>query len=167
MSGVRYDAAVTSPDASARPERIDSARLAAWTDFLNAHTRVMRLLERDLRESHGLTLAEYDVLHRLQSAPGHRMRMSEMAQALLYTTGGLTRLIDRMARNGTVAREVSPQDRRVVHAVLTPHGLATLTKAAGVHLRGLQRYFGVLLAEEELGPVSAFLSRLADPGPGP
>ncbi|GAA1801649.1 MarR family winged helix-turn-helix transcriptional regulator [Nesterenkonia flava] len=147
-------------------ERIDPARLRAWTDFLEAHSRLMRLLERDLKASHGLTLSEYDVLHRLEEAGDKPVRMSALAQALLYTTGGLTRLIDRMQDRGLIDRSTSPADRRVVHVVLTSHGLETLRQAAGTHLRGLQRYFGQHLPEGELHAVGTFMQRLVRTGDG-
>jgi hypothetical protein len=66
----------------------DADRLAAWRDFLVAHTRVMRALERDLKRDFGLTAAQYDVLLKLAGVPGCRMRMSELAGALLYSSGG-------------------------------------------------------------------------------
>ncbi|WP_258933805.1 hypothetical protein [Nesterenkonia pannonica] len=73
--------------AQSGPERIDEQRLHAWTQLLEGHTRVMHELEQELRDGHGLSLSEYDVLHRLQDADEHCLRMSELARALLYSTG--------------------------------------------------------------------------------
>ncbi|NDK31810.1 MarR family winged helix-turn-helix transcriptional regulator [Nesterenkonia haasae] len=145
-------------------ERIDALSLEVWTNFLEAHTRLMRLLERDLKSWHGITLAEYDVLHRLEQAADTPLRMSTLAQALLYTTGGLTRLIDRMQDRDLIERTASASDRRVTYVVLTSKGRATLRQVAGTHLRGLQRHFGRHLKAEEAEAVSAFMHRLAHIG---
>lgn len=145
-------------------ERIDAQSLQVWTNFLEAHTRLMRLLEQDLKSEHGITLAEYDVLHRLEQAGDTPLRMTALADALLYTTGGLTRLIDRMQNRGLIERSASPEDRRVTYVVLSPGGLATLRKVAGTHLRGLQRHFGQHLETQEIQAVSAFMERLAQSG---
>ena len=109
---------------------------------------------------HGMSMAEYDVLHHLAQAPDRRMRMSEVSQALLYTTSGTTRLLDRMTAAGLVDRQPSPQDRRVVHAVLTRKGLTLLREASATHLDGVQRHFGALLPDTELDAVQSFMARL-------
>ncbi|MFC7326170.1 MarR family winged helix-turn-helix transcriptional regulator [Marinactinospora rubrisoli] len=147
-------------------ERPDARRLAVWRDFLQGHSRLMVQLERELRDGAGLALAEYDVLLRLRETPDRRMRMSDLSAAVLYTTGGLTRLVDRMAQAGLVTREPAPGDRRGVYAVLTDLGVERLAEAAEVHLAGVQRNFGALLPDGELDQVAAFLARLA-PGGAP
>lgn len=144
-------------------ERIDGERLHAWTQMLEGHTRVMRLLERELKAEHDLGLSEYDVLHRLQDAEEHCLRMSELAEALLYSTGGLTRLVDRMEKRGFVERATFAADRRVTRVAITDQGRDALRRASGTHLRGLQRHFGSQLREEELPAVSSFLTRFARP----
>ncbi|MEV4757144.1 MarR family transcriptional regulator [Micromonospora sp. NPDC049559] len=148
-------------------ERPDSSRLAAWQDFLFAHSRLLRELERELGEASGLSVAQYDVLLRLSHAPEKRLRMVDLSEAVLYTTGGVTRLIDRMAAAGLVTREPSPTDRRAVLAALTPAGEELLRQAGRVHLAGIQRHFGALLPDEELPAVARFLGRLARPGDEP
>ncbi|MEV1289608.1 MarR family transcriptional regulator [Micromonospora sp. NPDC049679] len=141
--------------------RPDPQRLAAWRDFLQGHSRVMAELERELRAGTGLSLAQYDVLLRLSEAPDQQLRMSELSAAVLYTTGGVTRLIDRMVAAGLVAREPSPTDRRSVLATLTPAGRDLLTRAGRRHLAGIQRHFAAFLPDDELPPVARFLARLA------
>lgn len=126
----------------------DDARLAAWRAFLHAHSAVTQVLERELEEAHGLPLSWYDVLLKLNEAGG-RLRMQELAGAVLRSKSGLTRLIDRMEREGLVGREPCASDRRGWLAVLTPEGKARLRKASPVHLRGIQDHFGRLLGEHE------------------
>ncbi|RCV49387.1 MarR family winged helix-turn-helix transcriptional regulator [Marinitenerispora sediminis] len=147
-------------------QRPDARRLAVWRDFLQGHSLLMVQLERELKDGAGLSLAEYDVLLRLREAPGRRMRMSDLSVAVLYTTGGLTRLVDRMAQASLVTREPAPGDRRGVYAVLTDTGVERLAEAAAVHLAGVQRNFAALLPDRELDQVAGFLARLA-PGGAP
>ncbi|WP_392667169.1 MarR family winged helix-turn-helix transcriptional regulator [Streptomyces sp. LN785] len=101
----------------------------------------MSALEQELRETHAMSLAEYDVLHHQAQARGRRLRMRALSQAVLYTTSGMTRLLDRMVEAGLVDREPSPSDRRGMYAVLTRWGLSLLRKASATHLAGVQRYF--------------------------
>nr|WP_239149251.1 MarR family transcriptional regulator [Streptomyces sp. SID12501] len=108
-------------------------------------------------------MAEYDVLHHLAQAPGGQLRMSELAGALLYTTSGITRLLDRMTSAGLVRRETSSTDRRVVHADITAEGRTRFREAAHTHLAGIQKHFGSALGDEEVAPVAGVMHRLADP----
>lgn len=135
-------------------------QLAVWEDYLRGHTVIMRVLERELQAAHALSLAEYDVLLHLHNAPHARLRMGELAEAVLFSTGGVSRLLDRMERAGSVARERTASDRRGVYAVLTAAGRATLRAASRTHLRGVERHFTALLRNEEAPLVGAFLARL-------
>jgi DNA-binding MarR family transcriptional regulator len=142
--------------------RPDAQRLATWERFLTVHALIVRELERELQEAEGLSLAEYDVLLRLYHAPERRIRMGELAEAVLFSTGGLTRLLDRLEREGLVARDRTCEDRRGVYAVLTEFGQARLRQAARTHLQGIEEHFAAALPDDELATVSAFLTRLAE-----
>jgi DNA-binding MarR family transcriptional regulator len=100
------------------------------------------------------------VLLRLSVTAEGRMRMSELADAIVYSTGGLTRLFERLCRSGLTRRENSTQDRRVVYAALTDEGRARLRAASRVHLDGVNRHFARYLDDDELTGVGAFLTRL-------
>ena len=95
--------------------------LAAWRAFLDAHAALVAVLERELLEERDLPLTFYDVLVQLSEAGG-RMRMSDLAGSLLLSRSGVTRLVDRMADAGYVAREACASDGRGFYAVLTPAG---------------------------------------------
>ncbi|WP_426566031.1 MarR family winged helix-turn-helix transcriptional regulator [Angustibacter sp. McL0619] len=114
--------------------------VAAWRSFLRAHASVVRRLEADLLRVHGLSLGVYDVLVQLVEAPERRLRMTELADAVLLSRSGLTRLVDRMVRDGYVIREPDPGDARGVWAVLTPAGFDRLRTASSTHLDGVGRY---------------------------
>jgi DNA-binding MarR family transcriptional regulator len=130
--------------------RPDSERLAVWRLFLEAHAAVTDRLGRELEERSGLPLTWYDVLVQLAGAPGRRLRMRDLAHAVLLSRSGLTRLVDRMVAAGLVCREAAESDRRGAEAVLTEAGRAALRRAAPVHLRGVQEHFAAHLGEEAL-----------------
>ncbi len=101
---------------------LTSAELAAWRGFLRAHATVVRALEGDLQAEHDLPLASYDVLVQLSEAPDRRLRMTELADRVLLSRSGLTRLADRLEREGLLTREPCPSDARGTLAVLTEAG---------------------------------------------
>lgn len=138
-----------------------SPQYAAWRAFLEAHARVTDLLARELREEEDLHLTWYDVMVHLSEAPEHRLRMQELADAVLLSKSGLTRLIDRMERAGLVSREACPSDRRGTFALLTDRGLATLRAAAPTHVRGVQAHFAAHLSDEEAATLADILRRVA------
>lgn len=140
--------------------RPDRRRLAVWESYLRSHAALMRVLERDLQTAHQMSLAEYDVLVHLNNAPAQRLRMGELAQAVLFSTGGLSRLLDRMEQAGLVARERTADDRRGVYAVLTMTGCERFRQASDTHMRGVQDLFAAVLGADEIEPVARFLARL-------
>jgi DNA-binding MarR family transcriptional regulator len=128
-------------------------RIATWRRFLTAHARLQRLLDEELREEHGLSLAEYDALLQLAEAPGRRMRMHRLADEVLLSRSGVTRLIDRLVRDGSVERDSCVTDARGAEAVLTQAGLDRLRSASATHLRGISDHFVHAIAAEDLDAV--------------
>lgn len=140
-------------------------KVEAWRTLLEAHARVLDRLSDELEAEAGLPITFYDVLLHLNQAPGRRLPMHELAERVLLSKSGLTRLVDRMASNGLVERKPCAEDRRIVFAVLTPAGRERLVGAAPVHLRGIDEHFGRHLSDEEADTLRALLARLA-PGNG-
>lgn len=128
----------------------DAAQLAAWRGFLRAHANVTRSLERELVAEQRLSLAAYDVLVQLAEAPGRELRMTDLADAVLLSRSGVTRLVDRMERSGLVARCRSSVDGRGVVAQLTTDGLRRLRAASTTHLDGIVRHFVDRLDADQL-----------------
>ena len=120
---------------------MDREELAAWRGFLETHARLVRELDEELRRAHNLPLSSYDVLTTLESAADRRMRMRELADAILLSRSGLTRLVDRLVREGFVVREECEDDARGAFAVLTDAGLAALRGARPTHHTGVRRRF--------------------------
>jgi len=113
----------------------------AWGGMLRAYARLLRRLDAELRAEHDLTFAEFEVLLVLAFCPERRMRMSDLAEALVVTNSGITRLVDRLLAANLLKRENSVEDRRVNYASLTDAGLAALMPAHASHLEGVKRHF--------------------------
>lgn len=145
----------------AQPEE---SQLAAWRAFLRAHATVVDRLDRELQEDQGLPLTWYEVLLHLHRTPDHRLRLSELADRVLLSKSGLTRLVDRMVDARLIERQVCPTDRRGAFAALTDDGRARFTAAAPVHLAGVQRHFCGLLTEEETAAVRSGLEKVVGAG---
>ena len=120
--------------------RLSRAQLGAWRSFLRAHAEVTRKLEADLLAEHRLPLAWYDVMVQLVEAPDRKLRMTDLAGAVLISRSGLTRLVDRMVADGLIRREPAPDDARGTFAVLTDDGYKRLRGATPTHLRGVAGY---------------------------
>jgi DNA-binding MarR family transcriptional regulator len=161
MSSATSPAEGAATSSSTTTSRIPPSKMAAWRAFLEAHARITDLLARELREQESLPLAWYDVLVQLQEAPGHRLRMQELADAVLLSKSGLTRLVDRMEREGLVRRSACPDDRRGILAELTDAGYDTLRRTSVTHLRGVEEHFASRLSDAEAASLAQLLGRLA------
>ncbi len=135
--------------------------LASWRSFLRAHASITRALEVELVAEQGLSLAAYDVLVQLAEAPGRRLRMTELADAVLLSRSGVTRLVDRLERAGFVARSRVATDGRGVAAELTQAGLDRLRTAARTHLRGVCQHFAAKLGSDDLAVLERISHLLA------
>src|SRR5947208_2045396 len=111
-----------------------TSAVRVFVALVRAHTAATRHLSAQLTNDHGLTINDYEVLLRLARAQGRRMRRVDLAQEVLLTASGITRLLDGLERAGYVERGSCESDRRVVYAVLPDAGLATLRQASPTHL---------------------------------
>lgn len=140
---------------------VSGVYMEAWRAFLEAHARVVRVLEAELQAEKALPLPWYDVLVQLEEAEGHRLRMTELAARVLLSKSGLTRLVDRMCADGLVARSADDSDRRGRWVSLEPAGIARLHDAAPVHMRGIQAHFASHLDAGEATALATILRRIA------
>jgi DNA-binding MarR family transcriptional regulator len=147
----------------ARNPQLGDQHLDAWRAFLRAQSELIRTLDRELEAEQGLPIAFFDVLAQLTQAGG-RLRMSELADAVLLSRSGVTRLVDRMERDGLVKREHCPTDRRAMYTTITPVGKRALAKARPVHLRGVAEHFGRHLSDDEAKTLAAALGRMVQDG---
>jgi DNA-binding MarR family transcriptional regulator len=141
-------------------KQLNDRELAAWRGFLQLHAALVRELDRELEEAHGLPLTHYEVLIRLYLAPDNRMRMSDLASSVLLSQSGVTRLVDRLERAGYVARHQCAADRRVLYAQLTETGRARLLEARPTHLAGVRARFLAHFDDAELDELAAAWERV-------
>lgn len=142
------------------PYRVSTEELELWRSFMRVHATVHRRLEADLMDQHGLPLAWYEVMARLAESGDHRLRMSELADLVMLSPSGLTRLVDRLVAEGLLRREQAERDGRGFYAVLTDHGYEVLRGATGTHLRGVHEYVISRFTPDELSVAGEFFSRL-------
>ena len=115
-----------------------------------------------LLAAHKLSLAEFDVLIRLARSPRYRLRMSDLAAQTILSTSGITRVVDRLERDGLVAREACPSDRRGFFAVLTETGQDRVEKILPEHNELVERWFTGLLAADQLASLEDVLRVVRD-----
>lgn len=108
--------------------------------LVEAHARLTRVLGAEMEDACGLPLAWYDAMIRLRRAPGGYTTMTRLAGEVSLTSGGITRLVDRLVEAGYAERSNCPTDRRSVFVSLTPAGVAKVDEATAEHLRGLDRH---------------------------
>lgn len=144
-----------------RPPEPRDLRLAPWRAFLLAHARVVRRLDEELRAEHDLTIGEYDALVTIAQAPERRIRMRQLADEVILSKSGVTRLIDRLVDDGLVERSACLSDARGAEAVLTEEGLARLRSASRTHLRGIHEHFLAILDADDLRAVERTMSLIA------
>jgi DNA-binding MarR family transcriptional regulator len=121
--------------------RVPERQLAAWRALIGAQSRVVRRVERALAESGLPPLAWYDVLYALYEAPARRLRIRELAEAVVLSPTGMSRLVDRIEAAGCLRREPVPDDRRGAYAVLTEEGRALLRRMWKVYAAGIAEHF--------------------------
>lgn len=131
-------------------EKVTDSELAAWRSFLKTHAQIIEFIERDLAEERRVPLTSYDVLIVLFEAPDRKLRLGELTKKLVLTKSGLTRMADRLEKEGLIVRIKSEQDRRGAFAVLTSAGEEQLRKAWPIYARGIKQYFTAGVSEEDL-----------------
>src|SRR4051794_26763967 len=129
---------------------LSALELGAWRGLLRVHTALVKALDAELAEAHDLPLSSYEVLITLESAPNRKRRMAELADSVLLSRSGMTRLVDRLERDGLLVRDTCTDDGRGCYAVLTDKGSELLARARPTHLEGVRERFLVHFSEEEL-----------------
>jgi DNA-binding MarR family transcriptional regulator len=151
------------PTSATTPETTPA--IEAFVRLVRANAAVTRQLSAQLSADHGLNINAYEALLHLVRAPDSRMRRVDLANGLLLTAGGVTRLLDGLEREGFVAREQCETDRRVSYAVLTKAGRDKLREASKSHISQINELFGGPYDEDELVQLASLLDRLPDVDP--
>ena len=141
------------------PQRT-TPEIQAWVALLRAHASSTRRFNAELVASHGLTLNDYEVLLHLSHADGKRLRRVDLAERILLTPSGITRLLEGLERSGYVERASCDSDARVTYAQLTEDGEAKLRAAAETHIAGIHAFFRERFSKDEVKALGGLLERL-------
>ncbi len=139
---------------------MEGVEVQAFVSFVRAHASVVRGLDRELVADHGLTINDYEVLLRLARAPDRMMRRVDLAQQVVLTPSGITRLLDGLQSCGFVEKAACDSDARVSYAKLTDAGREKLKTATDDHVASIRALFGDRFNDEELRTLCDFLDRL-------
>jgi DNA-binding MarR family transcriptional regulator len=148
------------PSQTSALQELSPTELGAWRGFLRVHTALVRELDAELDAAHDLPLSSYDVLIYLRAAPDKRLRMAELADSVLLSRSGVTRLVDRLEREGLIERDACTEDGRGLFAVLTEKGDELLSRARPTHLAGVRERFLSRFSEDELKTLARFWERV-------
>lgn len=145
-----YDRPMTGDPASWMP---------AWLALIRAHARLWDQVETQMRQVSGLTMSRYDVLMQLDNAGG-RLRLTDLAEAVVLSASGLSKLLDRMTESGLITREPDPDDARSTFAAITPRGRSVVRKARRLHHEHLQSTFGAALVGRDAADLTRIMTRI-------
>jgi DNA-binding MarR family transcriptional regulator len=162
LAGATVGAAEPAQPGGPAGTAADDPRLPAWSTFLRAHARLTRRLDEELQAAHHVSLAEYDALLQLARTPGRRLRMSVLADRVLLSRSGITRLVDRLEASDMVKRSACATDARGAEAILTPTGIERLRAASETHLAGVRRYFLDVVGTDDRLAIERALDRDID-----
>jgi DNA-binding MarR family transcriptional regulator len=140
--------------------QLSETELGAWRGMLRVHSALVKQLDAELSSAHKLPLSSYEVLLNLEAAPGKRRRMAELADSVLLSRSGMTRLVDRLEKDGLLRRDTCTDDGRGAYAVLTDKGAAALADARHTHLEGVREKFLKQFDEGELRVLAEYWDRV-------
>lgn len=143
------------PLSSPSPER-----LLAWRLFFESALALLDVLDAELEQGAGIPQRWYDVLVHLEEAP-QGIPMNELAERILYSKSGFTRVVDRMEEAGLVRRARPENDRRTILIVLTDKGTETLERARRQHRDGIQRHFSQHLTDADIKALTRALEKIS------
>jgi DNA-binding MarR family transcriptional regulator len=143
------------------PATLDPQELRAWRGMLQVHAAVTRELDAQMHREHGLSVSAYEVLMFLGDAEGGRLRMADIADRVLLSRSGLTRLVDRMERDGLLRRERCEDDARGYNALISDKGRELFGQARRTHLDGVRERFLSHLSPDELRTLARLWEKVA------
>ena len=170
--GTSSPASPTTADSAPPLRELSPAELGSWRGLLRVHSALVKALDAELLAAHDLPLTSYEVLINLQAAPGRRRRMAELADSVLLSRSGMTRLVDRLERDGLLERDTCSDDGRGCYAVLTDAAEALLKRARATHLEGVRSRFLQHFSDADLAQMAVWWERVlpgaagADLSPG-
>jgi DNA-binding MarR family transcriptional regulator len=140
---------------------LNDAESRAWLGLLHAYSSLVKQLDAELIAAHGLSMSGFEVLSRVDAADHGRLRMTDLAELVLLSPSGLSRLVDRLEADGMIERVACPEDGRAINATITEIGKARLADARSTHFEGIRRRFLSNFSDVEVGQLAEFWLRLA------
>jgi DNA-binding MarR family transcriptional regulator len=144
------------------PRWLDTQQQRDWRAYVEGSIRLNDVLDRDLKAKHGLTMAEYEILVRLSEAPGHRLRMAQLADEASQSRSRLSHTVSRLECKGLVSRDACGADKRGVNAQLTEDGYAFLEKVAVDHVAAVREFFVDVIDPEDLKAIGRAFTAVAE-----
>jgi DNA-binding MarR family transcriptional regulator len=141
---------------------LSSEQQTAWRAYIVGMTLLNDTLDRELRQAHGLSLAEYEILVRLSESPARTLRMAQIAESMQHSRSRVTHTVSRMEKAGLIERCAAEGDRRGVEARMTEKGWALLVEAAPTHVTGVREHFVDLATDEEFATMGKLMNAVAD-----
>jgi len=133
-------------------------RLTFYGEMLEAQRRLQKAFGASIRDETGMSIVWFEALLRLARSPEHRLPINELGRQMQITSGGATRMVDRLEQEGYIERTACAEDRRILWCQLTERGAAVLDRAVAVHLRDLDE---LLLAHIAADDRSSMLASFA------
>ena len=143
-------------------EKTNSTFVDVWRLFITTHATLIGIIDKEMTAADVVPLHWYDVLIELYEASDHKLRMHELADKVVLSRSGLTRLVDRLEQAGYLQREVDPEDRRGFFTVITEEGIAALRQGWKIYERGINEHFAQFLTEEEATILQNAFTRILD-----
>ena len=140
--------------------KLREIEVEAWINFLRAHSAVTRQFNAELLATHGLTINDFDVLAQLARAPEQALKRVDLAESVLLTPSGITRLLKGLEAAGWVSNRPCAEDARVTYAVLTPEGTRKLEEARKTHVASVRALFSERFDKDELQALASLPERL-------
>ena len=140
----------------------DDELVTAWGLGIEGMAVARRILEAQVREVSGLSPAEFEVLLRLLRSPDHRLRTTTLAREVSFSSGGFTKLADRLVAAGLVERTSSQRDRRVIYTALTDEGRAVAERTLARHVQGLRSTVLRVLGPEGMEQLASIMRTMRD-----
>ncbi|QMV42363.1 MarR family winged helix-turn-helix transcriptional regulator [Cohnella cholangitidis] len=141
-------------------DRVSEDELSAWRYFIKSHAKIIESIEQDLAEQKRVPLTTYDVLIALFESPERKLRLGDLNKKVILSKSGLTRMLDRLEKEGLLQREKSAEDRRGAYAILTAAGESELRRAWPVYAKGIKKYFALPVSEEDRQTLRKILETL-------
>jgi DNA-binding MarR family transcriptional regulator len=134
----------------------------AWRAYILGTELLQHQLDHELREEHGISFSEYEILVRLSETPDGRMRMATLADSMCHSRSRVTHTVARMERAGLVERQPSRSDGRGVEAVMTDLGRERLVEAAPTHVRGVRAHLVDLATSDDFLALGRIFDEVSD-----